>query len=120
MASETASNAEAKQQGIIETVQAAGNDPQSNIQPELAEKKLVEESRKAGAPAFQFNPDSDPQKKAEAAKSVGCRAGQPSPACLAYNFLPGPTPPIPPAQKHRRCSFGIRPGMQLIPITNDQ
>lgn len=66
MASET----EAKQQGIIETAQAAANDPQSNIQPELAEKKLIDESRKAGAPAFQFDPDASPQEKAEAAKSV--------------------------------------------------
>ncbi|CRG83503.1 Tricalbin-1 [Talaromyces islandicus] len=64
-----ASESEAKQQGIIETAQAAASDPQSNIQPELAEKKLVDESRKAGAPAFQFNPDASPEEKAEAAKS---------------------------------------------------
>lgn len=73
MASEAASTAEAKQQGIIETAQAAGNDPSSTIQPELVEKKLVEESQKAGAPAFQLDPDASPQEKSNAAKSVsGC------------------------------------------------
>jgi hypothetical protein len=86
MASETASNAEAKQQGIIDTAQAAANDPQSHIPPELAEKKLVEESRKAGVPAFQFNPDDSPQAKAEAAKSVSCCARPSSPAVLLTFF----------------------------------
>uniref|UniRef100_A0A093XBE2 Uncharacterized protein PYUK71.03c n=1 Tax=Talaromyces marneffei PM1 TaxID=1077442 RepID=A0A093XBE2_TALMA len=59
--------AEIKQQGIIETAQAAAEDPQSKIQPELVEKKLVEESRKAGALAYQFNPNDPPEEKAKAA-----------------------------------------------------
>lgn len=62
--------AEIKQQGIIETAQAAAEDPQSKIQPELVEKKLVEESRKAGALAYQFNPNDPPEEKAKAAIAV--------------------------------------------------
>lgn len=58
---------EAKQQGVIETAQAAANDPQSQIQPDVVEKKLVEESRKAGAVAYQFDPDASPEEKAQAA-----------------------------------------------------
>ncbi|KAH8690070.1 putative membrane bound C2 domain protein [Talaromyces proteolyticus] len=69
MASEAASKAEAKQEGIIETTQAANSDPHSTIQPELAEKKLVEESRKAGSVAFQFNPDASPEEKAKVAQA---------------------------------------------------
>lgn len=48
----------------VETVQ----DPQSN---ETAEKAMVEQSLKAGVPAFQFDPDASPKEKAEAVKSVG-------------------------------------------------
>ncbi|KAL1964578.1 hypothetical protein VTN77DRAFT_6875 [Rasamsonia byssochlamydoides] len=57
-------------QGAIETPQAAAPDPQPNIQAETTEKELVEESRKAGAPAFQFDPDASPEEKAAAAKSA--------------------------------------------------
>lgn len=64
------SQAEIKQQGIIETAQAAATDPQSKIQPELVEKKLVEESRKAGAAAYQFNPNDSPEEKAKAVNAV--------------------------------------------------
>lgn len=64
------SAAETKQQGIIETAQAAASDPQSKIQPELVEQKLVEESRKAGAVAYQFNPNDSPEEKAKAANAV--------------------------------------------------
>jgi hypothetical protein len=61
---------ESKQQGIIETAQAAANDPQSQIQPELVEQKLVEESRKAGSVAIQFDPNDSPEDKANLASSV--------------------------------------------------
>ncbi|KAI7968651.1 hypothetical protein EIK77_002244 [Talaromyces pinophilus] len=64
------SEAETKQQGIIETAQAAASDPQSKIQPELVEQKLVEESRKAGAVAYQFNPNDSPEEKAKATNAV--------------------------------------------------
>lgn len=38
--------------------------------PETIEQKLVDESKKAGVPAFQFDPDASPEKKAEQAKMV--------------------------------------------------
>lgn len=38
--------------------------------PEAIEQKLVDESKKAGVPAFQFDPDASPEKKAEQAKMV--------------------------------------------------
>ncbi|KAL4948242.1 C2 domain-containing protein [Aspergillus filifer] len=63
------SDIEAKQQGAIETAQAASQDPQSHIRPETVEKKLVDETRKAGFPAYQFDPDASPEEKAAAAES---------------------------------------------------
>lgn len=38
--------------------------------PELIEKKLVDESKRAGVPAYQFDPDASPEKKAEQARMV--------------------------------------------------
>lgn len=61
---------ELRQQGAVETAERAAQDPQSNVRPENVEKVLIEESRKAGAPAFQFDPDAPPEEKAALAKSV--------------------------------------------------
>lgn len=63
--------AELKQQGAIEVAQQASQDPQSNLQAEAVEKALVEETRKAGVPAYQFDPDASPDDKAAAARAVG-------------------------------------------------
>jgi hypothetical protein len=71
MAGTESSAAEARQQGIIEMSEAAAEDPSSNINPDIAEEILVEESRKAGAAAFQFNPDASPEDKAAASEAVG-------------------------------------------------
>ncbi|KAJ9289367.1 hypothetical protein DTO021C3_3193 [Paecilomyces variotii] len=60
---------ELRQQGAVETAERAAQDPQSNVRPENVEKVLIEESRKAGAPAFQFDPDAPPEEKAALAKS---------------------------------------------------
>lgn len=62
--------AEIKQQGVIETAEAATADPKSKIHPDVVEKKLVEESRNAGAVAYQFNPDASPEEKAKATSAV--------------------------------------------------
>lgn len=43
------------------------------IAPEDAEKNLVNEDNKAGAEAYQFNPDATPEQKAAAAESVCSR-----------------------------------------------
>ncbi|OJJ48132.1 hypothetical protein ASPZODRAFT_62240 [Penicilliopsis zonata CBS 506.65] len=61
--------AEYKQQGAIAAAQEAALDPQSSVRPETVEKVLVDETRKAGLPAFQFDPDATPEQKAAAARS---------------------------------------------------
>ncbi|EAW20924.1 putative membrane bound C2 domain protein (vp115) [Aspergillus fischeri NRRL 181] len=69
MASQNVENqkGELRQQGAIETAQEASKDPQSKLRPETVEKVLIEETRKAGLPAYQFNPDASPEEKAAAA-----------------------------------------------------
>ncbi|WEW58994.1 Tricalbin-2 [Emydomyces testavorans] len=52
---------ELKQKGAVEAAQ----DPQSNIRPESVEKILVEESKKAGSTAHQFDPNATPEQKKE-------------------------------------------------------
>ncbi|KAL2824799.1 hypothetical protein BDW59DRAFT_82737 [Aspergillus cavernicola] len=69
MASENIEKTELKQQGAIETAQAASQDPQSHLNTEIVEQKLVDEGRKAGLPAYQFDPDASPEEKAAAAES---------------------------------------------------
>ncbi|KAL2010877.1 hypothetical protein VTN00DRAFT_3595 [Thermoascus crustaceus] len=63
------SKGELKQQGAIEVAQEAAQDPQSDLNPEAVEKVLLEESRKAGAPAYQFDPDATPEEKAAVVKA---------------------------------------------------
>ncbi|KAJ0420392.1 C2 domain-containing protein [Aspergillus carlsbadensis] len=69
MASENLEKTELKQQGAIETAQAAAQDPGSHIRPETVEQKLVDENRKAGLPAYQFDPDASPEEKAAVAEA---------------------------------------------------
>jgi hypothetical protein len=57
---------ELKQQGAVEAAQ----DPNSNTTAEDAERVLIDESKKAGATALQFDPDATPEEKAAQAKSV--------------------------------------------------
>ncbi|KAI1261765.1 C2 domain-containing protein [Xylariaceae sp. FL1019] len=51
--------AELKQQGAID----AARDPASAVTSDDAQKKMVEESRNAGAAAFTFDPDASPEEK---------------------------------------------------------
>ncbi|KAI9925730.1 hypothetical protein ASPWEDRAFT_173811 [Aspergillus wentii DTO 134E9] len=60
---------ELKQQGAIETAHQAAQDPQVDVQPEAVEKALLDETKKAGVPAFQFDPNAPPEEKAAAAQS---------------------------------------------------
>lgn len=53
MASTSAREGELKTQGVIEAAQ----DPNSNVKAEDAEKKILDESRKAGVPAYHFDTD---------------------------------------------------------------
>jgi hypothetical protein len=51
---------EIKQQAIIEKAQ----DPNSSVSPEAAREALVEESKRAGVPAFRFDPNASNEAKA--------------------------------------------------------
>ncbi|KAI9844655.1 MAG: hypothetical protein M1838_002093, partial [Thelocarpon superellum] len=57
--------AELKQQGALE----AARDSASPVTAEDAEKKMVEETKRAGAHAFQFDPDASPEEKAAQARA---------------------------------------------------
>lgn len=57
---------ELKQQGAVEAAQ----DENKQVTAQDAEKILVEESKKGGAAAFQFNPDASPEEKAAQAGAV--------------------------------------------------
>lgn len=70
MASDSPDKTEMKQQGAIEAAEAAARDPKSHISSETVEKKLVDENRKAGFPAYQFDPDASPEEKAAEAEAV--------------------------------------------------
>ena len=60
------SKEELKQQGAIEAAQ----DPNSKVTAESAEKTLLDESKKGGAAAFQFDADASAAEKARQAKAV--------------------------------------------------
>ena len=74
---------ELKQQGAIE----AARDADSRVTAEAAEKKMVEESKKAGVPAFNFDPDATPAQKLAQVKAVSPRDPPPSPWCCGGSLL---------------------------------
>lgn len=55
---------------MIEAASELAQDPQSRVNPDKVEEKLVEDSTEAGATAYQFDPDASPEAKAAAAESV--------------------------------------------------
>lgn len=63
----TRSEGELKAQGVIEAAQ----DPNSGVTAEDAQQKIVTESKKAGVPAFTFDPNATPEQKAAQARAVG-------------------------------------------------
>ena len=60
------SAAELKTQGVVEAAQ----DPNSSVTADDAQQKIVTESKKAGVPAFTFDPDASPEEKAAQARAV--------------------------------------------------
>lgn len=58
---------ELKAQGAVEAAQ----DPNSSVTAADAEAKIVNEGKKAGVPAFSFDPDASPEEKAAQARAVG-------------------------------------------------
>lgn len=55
-----------KQQGAAQNAQNS-----NSVSPEALEKAMIDDARKAGAEAFQFNPDASTEEKAAQAKAVG-------------------------------------------------
>src|SRR5690348_3604371 len=78
-----AQEAELKQQGALE----ASRDPNSLVSAEDAERKALEESKRAGVEAYSFDPDATAEQKAAQAKSVRTRL--PPQARIARNWLTG-------------------------------
>lgn len=70
MASLEAEKTELKEEGVIETATELQQDPQSKVNPDTVEEKLVDETREAGGAAYQFDPDASPEDKAAAAEAV--------------------------------------------------
>jgi hypothetical protein len=66
MTSLNSSAAELKAQGVVEAAQ----DPNSSVSAEDAQRKIVQESKKAGVAAFEFDPDATPEQKAAQARAV--------------------------------------------------
>ena len=62
--------AELKAQGV----QDAARDPNSNVTSSDAQKVMGDESKKAGIPAYSFDPDASPKEKAAAAGATVPRA----------------------------------------------
>ena len=48
----------------------AAQDPGSNVGAEDAEKIMINEAKKAGVPALEFDPDASPEEKAAQARAV--------------------------------------------------
>ena len=51
----------------------AAQNPNNKATPEDAEAVITDESKKAGIPAFRFDPDASPEEKAAQARSVTLR-----------------------------------------------
>ena len=58
--------AELKSQGAIEAAQ----DPNSQVTAGDASKTMMDEAKKAGGAAYEFNPNASPEEKAAAARAV--------------------------------------------------
>ena len=63
---------ELKAQGV----QEAARDPNSKVTSEDAQNVIVEESKKAGVPAYRFDPSASPAEKAAAASAVSLPKAQ--------------------------------------------
>ena len=70
MADTAAREGELKTQGVIEAAQ----DPNSKVSAEDAEKKILDESRKAGVAAYHFDPNASAEEKKALLKDVSASA----------------------------------------------
>jgi hypothetical protein len=60
------SASELKQQGAIEAAQ----NPNSNVTAAAAEQTVIDEAKKGGSAAYQFDPDASPEEKRAQARAV--------------------------------------------------
>lgn len=63
-------NTEQKEQQAIDAAESAFQNTQAETNPDKVEQQLVDETRKAGLPAYQFDPDASPEEKAAEAEAV--------------------------------------------------
>lgn len=70
MASADAEKTEMRIDGTIEAAEELNEDPQSHVNPDKIEQKVVDDAREAGVAAYQFDPDASPEDKANATKGV--------------------------------------------------
>jgi hypothetical protein len=82
---------ELKQHGAVEAAQ----DENSRVTAEDAEKVLIDESKKGGAAAFQFDPDASPAEKAAQAGAVSILMCPSLPASSLTCYLTADSPWIP-------------------------
>jgi hypothetical protein len=83
--------AELKSQGALE----ASRDPDSSVTAKEAEDTAVEEAKKSGSAAMQFDPDATPAQKAAQARSVRL-------SCLCYATYKILT-------RYKACTSGLSP-----------
>lgn len=61
---------ESKSEIKTQAVQELARDPNSNVASDDVQRVIVEESKKAGVPAFQFDPNATPEQKAAVAAAA--------------------------------------------------
>jgi hypothetical protein len=98
---------EIKAQAAVEMAQ----DPNSSVTAEAAQKKIVDESKKAGVQAFTFDPDASPEEKAAQARAVSDRiAGPKIPTDILFSAACAGRFPPPAPFNQRRCCDGYGAG----------
>jgi len=99
------SSPEAKVDAAVQLAQ----DPDSVVSSDVAEKEIVQQSKRAGVPAFEFDPDASPEQKAAQARAVSDPVASPTIHTDIWNST-GRARRFPPsAQVERRCGCN-RPG----------
>lgn len=76
--------AELKTQGVV----AAAQDPDSNVTSEDAKKVMEQEAKKAGIPAYRFDPNASPEDKAAAARAVSFLPAIIWMICMLTDWMP--------------------------------
>ncbi|KAF2815936.1 tricalbin [Mytilinidion resinicola] len=100
---------ELKQQGALEAAQ----DPDSIVTAQAAENAVLEEARKGGSAAFQFNPDASPEEKAAQLKSH-------VPPGFHHERNPKATALVSDVDDGKPSEFDLPPASKAAAITDDK